>query len=105
MIPRNPAELIELPREQTKEMRAVSPEETRRSLDAAAFDPYYALFALLITLGLRPERHSGSNGTTWISIRAKFAYRGRWNAGIISGTSRNPKRLGAAALYLCPRTS
>jgi integrase len=59
LIPNNPAELIELPRERTKEMRALSPEEARRFLDAAVYDPYYALFALLITSGLRPGEAFG----------------------------------------------
>jgi integrase len=59
MIPRNPAELVDLPKERRNEMRVLSEEEAKRFLDAAAFDPYYALFALLITSGLRPGEAYG----------------------------------------------
>jgi integrase len=59
MIPRNPAELVNLPKEHRNEMRVLSQEEAKRFLDAAVYDPYYALFALLLTSGLRPAEAYG----------------------------------------------
>ncbi|MCL6516588.1 site-specific integrase [Alicyclobacillus sp.] len=59
MIPRNPAEMVNLPKERRNEMRVMSKDEAKRFLDAAMHDQYYALFALLITSGLRPAEAYG----------------------------------------------
>ena len=54
MIARNPADLVQLPRKQGREMCAFSPEEARRFLTAAREDPWFAVFSLLLDTGLRP---------------------------------------------------
>ena len=54
MIARNPADLVQLPRKQAREMSAFSPEEARRFLAAAQGDPHFAAFSLLLDTGLRP---------------------------------------------------
>ncbi len=54
LLSRNPAKLIDLPRQQTKEMQVLSVEEVGRFLRAARQDRWYALWELLVTTGLRP---------------------------------------------------
>ncbi len=54
MIARNPADLVQLPRKQGREMSAFSPEEAQRFLAAAREDPHFAVFSLLLDTGLRP---------------------------------------------------
>ena len=54
MIARNPADLVQLPRKQQREMNAFSPTEAQRFLKAAREDPWFAVFSLLIDTGLRP---------------------------------------------------
>lgn len=54
MIARNPADLVQLPRKQQREMSAFSPEEARRFLTSAQEDPWFAVFNLLLDTGLRP---------------------------------------------------
>lgn len=54
MIARNPADLVQLPRKQGREMSAFSPEEAQRFLAAAREDPWFAVFSLLLDTGLRP---------------------------------------------------
>ncbi|HHY33350.1 MAG TPA: site-specific integrase [Firmicutes bacterium] len=53
LIPRNPADLVDAPRVERKEMRVLTPEETARLFDAARGDRYYALYVLAATCGLR----------------------------------------------------
>jgi integrase len=48
-----------LPRKARRELRALSPEEAKRFLAAAAEDGWFALWALLITTGLRPGEAGG----------------------------------------------
>lgn len=54
MIARNPADLVQLPCKQGREMSAFSPEEAQRFLAAARDDPWFAVFSLLLDTGLRP---------------------------------------------------
>jgi integrase len=51
---RNPADLVDLPRQTKKEMQAFSPEEANRFLNAVIYSRFKALFALLVTTGMRP---------------------------------------------------
>lgn len=51
---RNPADLVDLPRQERREMRALSPEEATRFIDASIYSRFKALFSLLITTGARP---------------------------------------------------
>ena len=51
----NPADAVDLPRKQKREMHAMSQEEATRFLAAAKGDDLYTFFTLLITTGLRPS--------------------------------------------------
>ncbi|MEX2529848.1 MAG: site-specific integrase [Gemmatimonadota bacterium] len=51
---RNVADLVELPKQDRREVKAMSPEEANRFLEAARADRYYPLWCVLLTGGLRP---------------------------------------------------
>jgi len=53
VIEANPADLVEPPRPEPQEMRALSSNEARRVLEAAAGDRLEALYVLAITTGMR----------------------------------------------------
>jgi len=53
LVARNVAEAVESPKVQRQEFRALTPEEARRFLAAAAQDRLYALYVLAVTCGLR----------------------------------------------------
>jgi len=53
-IYRNPCDLVDLPRLETKEMHVLSPDEAVRFLEATVYSRFKALFSLLITTGMRP---------------------------------------------------
>ena len=57
MISRNPAQLVQLPKQTRKEMHALSSEEVSRFLSACKTDRYGILFAFAITTGMRPEEY------------------------------------------------
>jgi integrase len=59
MLARNPAELVELPRQARKEMLALSPKEATEFLKAAAADRWCVLFAFALATGTRPEEYLG----------------------------------------------
>jgi integrase len=59
MLTRNPAELINLPRQVRKEMKALSPKEATEFLKAAAKDRWGVLFAFALATGMRPEEYLG----------------------------------------------
>ncbi len=63
MLYRNPAELVQLPREARKEMKALTSEEASRFLAAFNGDRCAALFALALTTGMRPEEYLGLQWT------------------------------------------
>lgn len=63
----NPARDVELPKSERREMRAMSHEEARRFLTAAAATQHYALFALLLATGLRPGE---AVALKWIDLDA-----------------------------------
>lgn len=50
----NPSKAVKLPRQTHTERRALSPEDAQRFLAEAKGDVWYALFAVLVTTGLRP---------------------------------------------------
>ncbi len=54
MLARNPAKLVDLPRQSRREMRVLGPEQAARFLEAARSDRWYALWTVLLTTGLRP---------------------------------------------------
>ncbi len=53
LVPRNVASLVTPPRAARQEMKALSPEEARRFLEAARGERLYALYVLAITTGMR----------------------------------------------------
>ncbi len=59
MIQVNPAEYVEKPRQQRKEMQALSPGQVARFLEAAALDPWGNVFAFAIATGMRPSEIMG----------------------------------------------
>ena len=56
---RNPCDLVDLPRQERKEMQVLSPEEAARFIDATVYSKRKALFTLLITTGMRPGEAYG----------------------------------------------
>ncbi len=59
MLSTNPADHVDLPRKERKEMQAMNQEEANRFRAAAASDPHHVLFILLLTTGLRPNEALG----------------------------------------------
>ena len=59
MLVHNPATLVELPRESSKEMQALSPEEASRFLEAIAEDRFGLLLTFALITGMRPEEYLG----------------------------------------------
>ena len=55
LIPSNPADLVELPKLEHNEMLAMNQEEAQRFLSAAKLNRWHALFALMLSTGLRPS--------------------------------------------------
>jgi len=58
-IYRNPVELIDLPRQDKKEMTALSPEQVKTFMEAITFSPWKVIFSLLIDSGMRPGEALG----------------------------------------------
>lgn len=59
LIPLNPASAVELPRQQRKEMQALSPEDAAKFLKAAGNDRWGIIFAVALLTGMRPEEYLG----------------------------------------------
>lgn len=59
MLNSNPADLVELPAKKPKEMRALSPEEASRFLEAIRGDRWEVLWEVLLVTGLRPGEALG----------------------------------------------
>jgi integrase len=57
MLAQNPAENVDLPRQQRTEMRVLTPDQTRLFLDAAKLDRLGTMFAVAVTTGLRPSEY------------------------------------------------
>jgi integrase len=69
IIRKNPMESIPPPKASVKrEIHPLSVEEYRRFLDAAVYDRYFPLFALLLDTGLRP---SEALGLQWSDVDLK----------------------------------
>jgi integrase len=58
-LTRNPANFINLPKKQRREMKVFSPEEAEKFLEAAAADAYYAMWLVALDGGLSPEEYLG----------------------------------------------
>ncbi len=59
LLSRNPAKLIELPRQRAREMLVLSPQQLKAFLGVARTDRWYALWELLVATGLRPGEALG----------------------------------------------
>jgi integrase len=59
MLQANPAEVVELPRQERKEMKALSQEDATKFLAAAAADAYAVVFSFALATGMRPEEYLG----------------------------------------------
>jgi integrase len=57
MLHRNPATAVDLPRMVRKEMKAMSPAEASRFLEAVKGTRQYALFNFALTTGMRPQEY------------------------------------------------
>ncbi len=57
MLARNPATLVELPRLERKEMKALTADETSRLLSVLSGTRFYALFMFALTSGMRPQEY------------------------------------------------
>jgi integrase len=59
ILPMNPATMVNLPKNQSKEMMTLSPDEARKFLKVAKKDKWHLIFMLAITTGMRPEEYFG----------------------------------------------
>lgn len=57
LIPINPAESADLPRQAKGEIQVLTPQQARDFLESAKQDRYYVLFALALTTGMRPSEY------------------------------------------------
>jgi integrase len=57
LLPRNPADPVEVPKVIPQERRVLSPEEATRFLEAAATMPHGLIFELALLTGMRPEEY------------------------------------------------
>jgi integrase len=58
-IAQNPAQHVDLPQIERNKMRALTPEEAKRFLEAASSSRWFALFTLMLTTGMRPGEALG----------------------------------------------
>jgi integrase len=85
-LARNPAQAVELPKLRRVEMRALSPEEAQRFLEAARGDKHYALFSFALATGMRPNEYLGlqwkdvdwQRGTATVQRVLKWRQGGGW---------------------------
>ena len=59
MLPNNPADSVDLPKQQTREMTTMSSEEAQAFLRAIEGDSYHVLLATLLGTGMRPSEAAG----------------------------------------------
>ena len=104
MLYRNPAELVQLPREARKEMKALTSEEASRFLAALNGDRCAALFALALTTGMRPEEYLGLQWTDVDLAQATVTVRRALWSGerkAAAGTSPNQRHHAPAEQSRC----
>lgn len=65
ILPQNPADFVDLPRQQRREMQALTPEQAREFLTEAAKDRNGLLFAFAMATGMRPGEYLA---LTWEDI-------------------------------------
>lgn len=59
LLIQNPCSLCELPRQEKREMQAMSADEASKFLQAAKADKWYVVFLIAIETGMRPEEYLG----------------------------------------------
>ncbi|MBC7075463.1 MAG: site-specific integrase [Syntrophomonadaceae bacterium] len=59
MLRQNPVQYVDLPRQQKQEMKALSPQEVKRFLEAAIYTRWQVLFEVMVTTGIRPGEAFG----------------------------------------------
>ncbi len=59
MLSQNPADKVSVPKQQRREMYALSPEEAKRFLSAAESSRWFTLFQFALVTGMRPEEYFG----------------------------------------------
>lgn len=65
---RNPADLVDLPRQKKEEMKVLTPEQAARFMEATVYSPWKAFFSLLLASGMRPGE---ALGLKWSDIDFK----------------------------------
>lgn len=58
-INRNPCDVVELPRQERKEMRCLTPDQAAAFMEAAIYSPWKAFFSLMLASGMRPGEALG----------------------------------------------
>ena len=96
LILENPAEFVDLPRQERRPVTVLSVEQARTFIKAISRHPYAALLALAITTGMRPSEYLGltwndldlDRGTVSISHALEW-YKGGWR---LADTKRSRSR-------------
>ena len=78
MASQNPAQFVDLPKQERKEMQALSAEEAVRFLKAAKLDKHHVLFALLLGTGLRPGEAFGLKWTDFDAYARTLRVQRTW---------------------------
>ena len=71
LVPRNPARLVDLPKQPKQERRVLTAEEASRFLVSAREDRLHALWVVLLTTGLRPGEALGLRWEDWEGDRLR----------------------------------
>lgn len=56
-VGRNVASLAQLPKQEAREMKAMTPDQVKKFLETAKTDRHYAMWHLVVATGLRPEEY------------------------------------------------
>jgi integrase len=109
LIPQNPAESVDLPKQAKGEIQVLNPQQARDFLKEAAEDRYYVLFAIALTTGLRPSEYLAlkwsdvnfSKGTVSVARTLEPIKGGGWRfADTKRARSRRLVKLQASVLKL-----
>jgi integrase len=83
LLQTNPADHVELPRQQRREIQPLDQAQASHFLDTAAGTRHYTLFSLLLSTGLRPGEALGLRwddfdaGTAYLSVQRGLAFTGK----------------------------
>ncbi|MEW5921148.1 MAG: tyrosine-type recombinase/integrase [Bacillota bacterium] len=59
LLYRNPCDMVDLPKQQKKEMQVLNPKEAAAFMEAVVYSPWKAFFSLLLASGMRPGEALG----------------------------------------------